>query len=59
MTYRIIRSCKKITCADCLILSQITLISLSAVSLPNEKSVPGTLLLIVDGIKAIGIQNSL
>lgn len=34
------------------------MISLRAVSQPKENSVPGTLLLIVDGIITIGIQNS-
>jgi hypothetical protein len=34
-----------LTAADCLILSQISVISLTAVSAPREKSVPGTLLL--------------
>lgn len=33
-------------------------ISFEAVSQPNENSVPGTLLLIVAGIIAIGILNS-
>ena len=36
------------TCADCLILSQISVISLSAVSAPSEKSVPGTLFKMVE-----------
>jgi hypothetical protein len=36
---------KIVTAADCLILSQISVISLRAVSAPSEKSVPGTLLL--------------
>jgi len=33
-------------------------ISFKAVSQPNENSVPGTLLLMVDGIITIGMQNS-
>lgn len=37
---------------------QTSVISLRAVSQPNENSVPGTLLLIVEGIITIGIQNS-
>lgn len=41
-----------------LIKSQTSVISLRAVSQPNENSVPGTLLLIVDGIITIGMQNS-
>ena len=36
-----------------------SVISLRAVSQPSENSVPGTLLLIVEGIIAIGKQNSL
>lgn len=35
-----------------------SVISLSAVSAPKEKSVPGTLLLIVDGMTQIGMQNA-
>lgn len=35
-----------------------SVISFKAVSQPNENSVPGTLLLIVAGIIAIGIRNS-
>lgn len=35
-----------------------SVISLRAVSQPRENSVPGTLLLIVEGITTIGIQNS-
>jgi hypothetical protein len=40
---------KIVTAADCLILSQISVISLRAVSAPSEKSVPGTLLLKQNG----------
>jgi hypothetical protein len=35
-----------------------SVISFNAVSQPNENSVPGTLLLIVAGIMAMGIRNS-
>lgn len=42
--------------ADCLILSIISQISLTAVSDPKEMDVPGTLLLIVHGITQIGIR---
>ena len=45
--------------ADCLILSQISVISLRAVSAPIEKSVPGTLLEMVAGSTTMGILNSL
>ena len=34
------------------------MISFSAVSAPREKSVPGTLLLMVDGSMIMGMQNS-
>jgi len=44
--------------ADCLTRSQISEISLRAVSAPRQKSVPGTLLLIVAGSTMIGIRNS-